>query len=208
MFFKTDVFKILAKLILVHRVIYSSSPSQIFFKMDFLKNFANFTGKRLCWGFFLIKLQAWRRIKIKKMEDWNMFRNPVGEMLWRFKYFAIKYFKLNLSLRLLSYYLFTNLLRKKMSKYGVYSGSYFFVFCPNTGKYGPEVTPYLETFHAVVVYLIICWFTTLFRSSRPVFCKKGVLKNFAKFSGKHLCHSLFLNKVACLRPATLLKKRF
>ena len=30
------------------------------------------------------------------------------------------------------------------------------------------------------------------RSSRPeVFCKKGVLKNFAKFTGKHLCQSLF-----------------
>ena len=37
--------------------------------------------------------------------------------------------------------------------------------------------------------------------------KKGVLKNFAKFTGKHLCQSLFLNKVAELRPATLLKKR-
>ena len=35
------------------------------------------------------------------------------------------------------------------------------------------------------------------RSSRPeVFCKKGVLKKFAKFSGKHLCQSLFFNKVA------------
>ena len=29
------------------------------------------------------------------------------------------------------------------------------------------------------------------RSSRPeVFCKKGVLKNFGKFTGKHLCQSL------------------
>ena len=46
------------------------------------------------------------------------------------------------------------------------------------------------------------------RSSRPgVFCKKGVLRNFAKFTGKHLCQSLFFNKVAGLRPATLLKKR-
>ena len=50
---------------------------------------------------------------------------------------------------------------------------------------------------------------TIFRSSRPeVFCKKGVLKNFAKFTGKHLCQSLFSNKVAGLRAATLLKKRF
>ena len=27
-----------------------------------------------------------------------------------------------------------------------------------------------------------------------VFCKKGVLKNFAKFTGKQLCQSLFSNK--------------
>ena len=46
------------------------------------------------------------------------------------------------------------------------------------------------------------------RSSRPdVFCKKGVLRDFAKSTGKHLCQSLFFNKVAGLRPATLLKKR-
>ena len=32
--------------------------------------------------------------------------------------------------------------------------------------------------------------------SRPeVFCKKGVFKNFAKFTGKHVCQSLFFNKV-------------
>ena len=37
-----------------------------------------------------------------------------------------------------------------------------------------------------------------------MFCKKGVLRNF---TGKHLCRSLFFNKVAGLRPANLLKKR-
>ena len=42
------------------------------------------------------------------------------------------------------------------------------------------------------------------RNSRPeVFYKTVVLTNFTKFSGKHLCQSLFLNKVV---PATLLKK--
>ena len=35
----------------------------------------------------------------------------------------------------------------------------------------------------------------------------GVLKNFAKFTGKHLCQSLFFNRVASLRPVTLLQKR-
>ena len=45
-----------------------------------------------------------------------------------------------------------------MSKYGVFSGPYFpifglnteiYIFSPNIGKYGPEKTPYLDTFHAV-----------------------------------------------------------
>ena len=44
------------------------------------------------------------------------------------------------------------------------------------------------------------------RSSRQeVFCKKAVLKNFSKFTRKHLYQGLFFNKVAGLRPATLLK---
>ena len=36
----------------------------------------------------------------------------------------------------------------KVSKYGVISGPYFPVFGLNT-EYGPEITPYLDTFHAV-----------------------------------------------------------
>ena len=32
-----------------------------------------------------------------------------------------------------------------------------------------------------------------------MFCKKGVLRNLAKFTGKHLCQSLFFNKVVGLR---------
>ena len=47
----------------------------------------------------------------------------------------------------------------KVPKYGVFSGPYFpsfglntsylSVFSPNAGKYGPEKTPYLDTFYAV-----------------------------------------------------------
>ena len=44
-------------------------------------------------------------------------------------------------------------------------------------------------------------------ATRRCFIKKGVTKNFAKFTGKHLCQSLFFNKVAGVRTATLLKKR-
>ena len=53
----------------------------------------------------------------------------------------------------------------------------------------------------MLIYSLIC------RSSHlEVLCKKGVLKYFAKFTGKHLCQSLFFNKVVGLRPATLLRK--
>ena len=53
----------------------------------------------------------------------------------------------------------------------------------------------------------------LFRNSRSqIFAKYyisevkiGVLKNFAIFTGKHLCWSLFFNKVLQLKSATLLK---
>ena len=48
---------------------------------------------------------------------------------------------------------------------------------------------------------------TTVRSSRPeVFCKTRVLKKFTKFTGKHLCQSLFFNKVADLSLQLYLKR--
>ena len=44
-------------------------------------------------------------------------------------------------------------------------------------------------------------------SHRRCSVTNGVLRNFAKITGKHLRQGLFFNKVADLRPATLLKKR-
>ena len=50
-------------------------------------------------------------------------------------------------------------------------------------------------------------FVTWLRSSlQEVFCEKSVLRNFTKFTGKHLCQSLFLIKVAGLRQHLSLKK--
>ena len=43
-------------------------------------------------------------------------------------------------------------------------------------------------------------------SHRKCSVRKAILRNFANFTGKHLCKSLFFNKVSGLRPATLLKK--
>ena len=44
-------------------------------------------------------------------------------------------------------------------------------------------------------------------SHRRCSTRKGVLRNFANFTGKHPYQSLFFNKVVGLGPATLLKKR-
>ena len=47
---------------------------------------------------------------------------------------------------------------------------------------------------------------TICRSSRlEVFCKNVVPENFLKFTGKHLCQSLFFNKVAGLQPFKYLR---
>ena len=53
---------------------------------------------------------------------------------------------------------------------------------------------------------IIVDYSSIRSSHRRCSVKKGVLRNFAKFTGKHLCQSLFFNKAAGLRPATLLKR--
>ena len=37
-----------------------------------------------------------------------------------------------------------------------------------------------------------------------MFCKKGALRNFAEFTGKHLCQSLFFNNIA--DPCNFIKK--
>ena len=50
--------------------------------------------------------------------------------------------------------------------------------------------------------------TPLYRNShQSCSIMKGAPRNFANFTGNHLCQSLFLNKVAVQRSTTLLKKR-
>ena len=42
---------------------------QVFYKKAILKNFVTFTGKRLCWSLFLIKLQAFRPETLLKRDS-------------------------------------------------------------------------------------------------------------------------------------------
>ena len=57
---------------------------------------------------------------------------------------------------------------------------------------------YLRPYQVTMIVLGACCENNVRRSRQEVICKKGVLKNFAKFTGKDLCLSLFFDK----RPAT------
>ena len=70
----------------------------------------------------------------------------------------------------------------KVSKYGVISGPYFPVFGLNTeiyevnlriqsGKYGPEISPYLGTFHAVLYTSYIRLILDVYLLRLLIWCK-------------------------------------
>ena len=46
------------------------------------------------------------------------------------------------------------------------------------------------------------------KQPREVFCKKGVVRNLSKFTVKHLCQSLFFNKVGFYMITALRHERF
>ena len=81
---------------------------------------------------------------------------------------------------------------------GVFSAPYFLAFSQNTGKYGTEKTPYLDTFQAVCrkYFRIIC----LQKQPPDVFCKK---RCFQKIHRKTPVPESLFNKVAGLRTPFL-----
>ena len=65
-----------------------------------------------------------------------------------------------------------------------------------------SITPFLyplKTSENLTVFLCFQGEEKGGSSRQEVFCEKGVLRNFTKFTRKHLCRSLFFNKVAGLR---------
>ena len=79
------------------------------------------------------------------------------------------------------------------------------LFSPNQSRLKPDEFCISEL---VSVFLDICQSSEVEQNQlQEVFCKKDVLKNLAKFTGKQLWQSLFFNKIAGLTPTTLLKKR-
>ena len=67
----------------------------------------------------------------------------------------------------------------KVSKYEVFSDPYFPVFGLNTGKYGPEKAPYLDTFHAVWRVDFSQTFQT--RRRRTIFNYSVIFRTYPKY---------------------------
>ena len=75
----------------------------------------------------------------------------------------------------------------KVSEYGVFPDPYFPVLGLNTGIYGPEKTPYLETFHAVVgcgTTAIYSPLNTKFSWSFPIYLK--IFRNYFYSNAKKM----------------------
>ena len=86
-----------------------------------------------------------------------------------------------------------------MSKYGVFSDPYFPVFGLNTGKYGPEKTTNLDTFHAVIPHAN--FLVALSTDHTPVTISISKNKNrvhghgFWKFNSSFLSDQNYVRKI-------------
>ena len=64
-----------------------------------------------------------------------------------------------------------------MPRHGVFSVPYFPVFGLNTGKYGPEDTPYLNTFHSVLFNsLVYTYLHLLIHTYVPLYYYTNLIK--------------------------------
>ena len=68
-----------------------------------------------------------------------------------------------------------------------------------------EITNFCWKFLLVTLLILLWLHERLSKQLSQLLYKKSVFKIFAKFARRHLCQSLFFNKVAGLKPSTLLK---
>ena len=77
-----------------------------------------------------------------------------------------------------------------------------FIFCYLSKYYCFYIKHIYTKSCFLFIYLFFLWYYYCYcniqKQPPEVFYKKGVLRNFTKFTGKHLCQSLFFSKVASL----------
>ena len=90
---------------------------------------------------------------VQEIESWKNVKFSFS--FFDFSFFLFFFFFLSFVLK--TYSTLKRFTAWKVSKYRVISALYFPVFSPNTEIYGPEITPYLDTFHTVVpIFSIWC----------------------------------------------------
>ena len=82
---------------------------------------------------------------------------------------------------------------------------HWFDFCSLVNQSNKPYSVSSGCSHIFQYFSVSC--SIYWKQSPQVFCKKDVLKSFAKFARKNLCQSLFFNDVKGLGPSILLKKR-
>ena len=80
----------------------------------------------------------------KRYREWSTYCSKVFMLSYETNYPIYCWWTSKYFVNFFSHPAFTALYRKCEKKYWHHS-----VFSPNVGKYGPEKTPYLDTFHAV-----------------------------------------------------------
>ena len=180
----------------------------MFFKIGVPKSFSHFIGKHLCRSLLLITLQVLRLATLIKRDSILSFPVKLAKFLRRPPVAASEFCSGGCvtivsasSIRCIS---------NQCIKVNLWS----LVWCCIDFKIMPE----LDIAHSLLSLFVFKhgfiqirfgifelfffyfrsnkYYLMLFRSShRSCYVRKGVLRNFAKFTGKHLCHLFFLIKL-------------
>ena len=138
----------------------------MFYKKDVLKNFTIFERKHLCWSLFLTKLLAFRAASLLE---------------WEIRCFLVDIPKV------LRTPILKNTNQRLLPKFASNISCIYCHWLLNS----------LTTFLPLPRFSIFCVLCLKYQKQPPeLFCKKRFLRHFAKFTRKHLCQSLFFNKVA------------
>ena len=192
-----------------NKPILSRSHRRCSIKKVALKNFPKFTGKHLCQSLFFNKVaisacrkRLWRCFPVNFLKFLRVLflKNTFGRLLLTFvlnviylQPYFILFFQTN-STRRTKIIQIIKLPSKRVL--GIYSSEEYLTlrqYCWELKvitlvTYKIRIRKVLKTLFWKVAH------KKMFRSSRPlVFCKIDVLRNFVKFTGKHLCQSHFLN---------------
>ena len=158
------------------------------------KNFAKYTGKHLCWSLFLEQKYGFYKVQLT-LDDHYWF-NPFCQtlschparsknILLVISYKETK--QLSLAMRI----------NKLLSKCEETVKTFLGALQLSVKNFEPRLSCWWNKSLKLNHFWSILPFYTSWkhRNSCPeVFCKKGVLRNFVKFTGKHLRRRLFFNK--------------